>query len=58
MTCAAAVTIAGCSGFDSGREQTGADGIALGLSASAGGATIPPNPSFAEKPASCRMIRI
>jgi len=33
-------------------------GTMLGLSASAGGATIPPNPSFAEKPASCRMIRI
>jgi hypothetical protein len=58
MTCGVGARVPGCSGFASDWELTGANGIALGLSASAGGTAIPPNPSFAEKTASCRMIRI
>jgi hypothetical protein len=58
MTGMAAVPIGGSSGFAPDMALTEDSGITLGLSASAGGATIPPNPSFAEKPASCRMIRI
>jgi len=50
--------VPGSSGFASDWELTGANGIALGLSTSAGGTAIPPNPSLAENPASCRMIRI
>jgi hypothetical protein len=50
--------IAGDEGFGSAKASTEVGGIAMDRWANSLAPTFPPNPSFAENPASWRMIRI